>query len=174
MKRVRIQISERRREAPPGQREQSTQSQCAVTGFSRTTYSLLITDDDDAFRETLRSIFEPEGFRTLLADSGEGALEILRAHQVHIALLDQHMPRLTGLETLRLIRQMNSILPVILMTADRTQQLIREALSAQAFCVMAKPVTRNLVVHTVQQALSRSYSPSDKMTTGGDVTSSPR
>ena len=123
----------------------------------RSPFSLLITDDDDAFRETLRSIFEPEGFHTLLAHCGEEALDILGGHQVHLALLDQNMPRLTGLETLRIIRRMNAILPVILMTADFTQHLLREALSVQAFCVMPKPLTRTEVVTTVHQALSRSY-----------------
>jgi CheY-like chemotaxis protein len=127
----------------------------------------LITDDDAAFRETLRNIFEPEGFQTLLAHSGEEALDILRSHPVHLALLDQHMPRLTGLETLRIIRQRNAILPVILMTADSTQQLMRDALSAHAFCVMSKSVTRNVVVYTVQQALSRSYDPSGSIVADG-------
>ena len=39
--------------------------------------SLLITDDDSDFRETLRGVFEPRGFRTLLAGDGEEALEIV-------------------------------------------------------------------------------------------------
>jgi CheY-like chemotaxis protein len=138
-----------------------------LSGSRRFDYSLLITDDDAAFRETLRNIFEPEGFQTLLAHSGEEALDILRNHPVHLALLDQHMPRLTGLETLRIIRQRNTILPVILMTADSTQQLMRDALSAHAFCVMSKSVTRNVVVYTVHQALSRSYDHSGTIASEG-------
>src|SRR5439155_9950740 len=96
-------------------------------------------------------------FRTFLAHSGEEALDILHDQQVHLALLDQHLPRLTGLETLRIIRRVNAILPVILLTGESTQQLLRDALSAQAFCVMSKPVSRNVVVYTVQKALARSY-----------------
>jgi CheY-like chemotaxis protein len=140
-----------------------------AAGQARSPYSLLITDDDDAFRETLRNIFEPEGFHTLLAHSGEEALDILREQQVHLALLDQNLPRMTGLETLRIIRQANAILPVILMTAQNTQHLLREALSAHAFCVMSKPVTRSVVVYTVHQALSRSYDPSPKSLGGGEI-----
>ena len=136
---------------------------------SRLPFSLLITDDDDAFRETLRSIFEPEGFHTLLAHSGEEALDIVRGHRVHLAMLDQNLPRLTGLETLRIIRQMNAMLPVILMTAGNTQQLLRDALSAQAFCVMSKPMTRNVVVYTVHQALSRSYDLPRREFRGGET-----
>jgi CheY-like chemotaxis protein len=148
----------------------TTEDLAAATSRGPSPYSLLITDDDDAFRETLRSIFEPEGFHTLLAHSGEEALDILRDQQVHLALLDQNLPRLTGLETLRIIRQANAILPVILMTAQNTQHLLREALSAHAFCVMSKPVTRSVVVYTVHQALSRSYDPSPKTFGGGEMT----
>ena len=62
--------------------------------------SLLITDDDSDFRETLQVVFEPQGFRTLLAGDGEEALHIVRHEEVHLLLLDMHMPKLTGLETL--------------------------------------------------------------------------
>lgn len=120
-------------------------------------YSLLITDDDVAFRESLRGIFEPEGFRTVLAGSGEEAIDIIRHQQVHLALLDQHLPRLTGLDTLRILRHMNALLPVILLTGEDTQQLLRDALSANAFCVISKPVDRHVVVYTVQLALAQHY-----------------
>src|SRR6266568_2007921 len=60
-------------------------------------YSLLITDDDRGARETLREIFEPVGFRTLLAESGEEAIDIAQSQDVHLALMDMHLPRLTGL-----------------------------------------------------------------------------
>ena len=54
--------------------------------------SILITDDDPVARETLREIFEPVGYRTLLAESGEEALDIVREHDVHLALMDFHLP----------------------------------------------------------------------------------
>ena len=41
-------------------------------------YSILITDDDPDARETLRDVFEPEGFRTFLAESGEEAIDIVK------------------------------------------------------------------------------------------------
>ena len=69
-------------------------------------YSILITDDDAGSRETLRAIFEPQGFRTLLAESGEEAIDIVRHHDVHLALMDMHLPKLTGLETMEIVRQM--------------------------------------------------------------------
>ncbi len=120
-------------------------------------YSVLITDDDSGSREALRDIMEPEGYRTLLASSGEEALDIVREESVHVALFDMNMPKLSGLETLELVRQINAMLPVILVTADRTEALMRQALRAQAYSVIAKPVSKHIVLYTVVRALARAY-----------------
>ena len=120
-------------------------------------YSVLITDDDSGSREALRDIMQPEGYLTLLASSGEEALEIVREEPVHVALFDMNMPKLSGLETLELARQINAMLPVILVTADRTEALMRQALRAQAYSVIAKPVSKHIVLYTVVRALSRAY-----------------
>jgi CheY-like chemotaxis protein len=122
-------------------------------------YSILITDDDRGCREALRDIIEPEGFRTFLAASGEEALEIVRDEPVHLALLDMHMPKLTGLETLQLVRQINEILPCILVTADATEGLIRQAFRARAYSVIPKPVSKNVVLYTVVRVIFRVYGP---------------
>jgi CheY-like chemotaxis protein len=120
-------------------------------------YSLLITDDDAAARETLRDIFEPAGYTTLLAESGEQAIDIVRHQDVHLALMDMHLPRLTGLETMEIVRQIRGGLPTILISADRNEKLLRQALSAQVFCVLAKPISKNVVIHVVMRALEKFY-----------------
>jgi len=120
-------------------------------------YSILITDDDPASRETFREIFEPEGFRTLLAESGEEAIDIVKDQDVHLALMDMHLPKLTGLETMQIVRQMKGLLPMILISADHSDSLLRKALSAHAFCVLAKPVSKNAVIYVVTRALKKFY-----------------
>jgi two-component system, response regulator PdtaR len=120
-------------------------------------YSILITDDDRGCREALRDIFEPEGFRTLLASSGEEAIDIVHEEPVHLALLDLHMPRLTGLETLELVRQFNAVLPAILVTADANEGVMRQAFRARVFSVIPKPVSKNVVLYTVVRVLARVY-----------------
>lgn len=120
-------------------------------------YSVLITDDDRGCREALQEIVEPAGFRTVLASSGEEALDIVRDNPIDLAFLDIHMPKLSGLETLELVRQFNAMLPVILMTADRTEALMRQALKARAYSVIAKPVSKHIVLYTVFRALDRAY-----------------
>jgi DNA-binding NtrC family response regulator len=120
-------------------------------------YGILITDDDIGCRESLREIVEPEGYRAFLASCGEEALEIVQEESIHIALLDYNLPTLTGLETLQLVRQINAILPCILVTAAANEELIREAFRARAYSVIPKPVSKNVVLYTVVRALIRAY-----------------
>src|SRR5207237_3953307 len=95
--------------------------------------------------------------RTYLASSGEEAVDIVHAEPVHVALLDMHMPKLTGLETLQLVRQFNEGLPCILVTADNNEQLMRQAFRARVYSVIPKPVSKNVVLYTVVRALVRAY-----------------
>jgi CheY-like chemotaxis protein len=119
--------------------------------------SLLITDDDLGFRETLRGVLEPQGFRTLMAECGEQALDVVRREEVHLVLLDMHMPRLTGLETLRLVKQIKAILPCIILSANADDELREEARLAEAFSVLSKPVSRINLTNIVRTALWRTY-----------------
>lgn len=120
-------------------------------------YSILITDDDPECRETLREIVEPEGFRTFLAGSGEEALDIVQERPIHLALLDMHLPRMTGLETLQMVHQINQILPCILVTASADEQLMRQAFRVQAFSVIPKPVSKNVLLYTMLRAIVKAY-----------------
>jgi CheY-like chemotaxis protein len=119
--------------------------------------SLLITDDDPGFRETLRVVFEPKGFRTILAGDGEEALEIVHSQTVHLVLLDMHMPKLTGLETLRLLKQFRAMLPCILLSAQLDELIVEQARRADAFSVLPKAVTIRQITNAVCQALHRTY-----------------
>jgi CheY-like chemotaxis protein len=119
--------------------------------------SLLITDDDAAFRETLQGVLEPEGFRTLLAGDGEEALQIVRTKLVHVAIFDMHMPKLTGLETLRMVKQIKAMLPCIILSADLNDLLVEQARREHAFSVLPKPFTRVQLTRIIRQALELTY-----------------
>src|SRR3569833_627572 len=119
--------------------------------------SILITDDDACFRETLRDVIAPHGFRTLLAGDGMEALDIVRHESVHLLLLDNHMPRLTGLQTIEAVKRFNSELPCILLSAEADERMIEEAMRAHAFAVLPKPVSRQSVIDNVRLALQRAY-----------------
>ena len=123
-------------------------------------YQLLIADDDPGFRSALKIILEPH-FELFEACSGEEAIEIVEFHPVDIALLDMHMKVMTGLETLRVLRSINSIAPCILITADASEELRRNAAEADAYSVLRKPVSKSELVSTVSTALSEVYDDPD-------------
>jgi DNA-binding NtrC family response regulator len=102
-------------------------------------FSILITDDDRGCRETLRDIVEDEGYRAFLA------------------LMDMQMPTLSGLETLQLVRQFNDLLPCILVSADASAELMRQAFSVRVYTVIPKPFSRHVILYNVVRALAKVY-----------------
>jgi two-component system, response regulator PdtaR len=120
-------------------------------------YSVLIADDDSDYREALRDLVEPEGYRAVLASSGEEALEIVRVESIHLALFDVHMPRMTGLEAIEIAHQINAVLPCILVTADPSEDVMRQAFRVRAYSVLPKPVSKSILLYTMVRALMRVY-----------------
>ena len=112
---------------------------------------LLIVDDDPGQRSLLDSFLRGQGFETVLADSGERALQLLPAGKFSMMISDVRMPGLSGLETLRRVRQDFPTLPVLLVTAYAD---IREAVVAMrdgALNYLAKPIDLDELLATVRQ-----------------------
>ena len=120
-------------------------------------FRILVADDDRGNREALADLLHARGFETVQAADGGEAVEIVRVTNVHLVFFDLHMPRLTGLEALQLVRQMNELLPAILMTADATREVMRQALAERVHTVLPKPVSPNLALHAIAQALAKAY-----------------
>jgi CheY-like chemotaxis protein len=118
---------------------------------------LLIADDDRDFRETLGSMFEGRGFRALLAADGDEALRIVRRNEIHVVLMDLHMPRLSGLDVLRRIKAHRAELPCILISGALDEHIVAEAKALPVFSLLNKPVSLDEVTSTVGNALRRIY-----------------
>ena len=119
------------------------------------TFSILVTDDDRGSRDTLAQMLKDRGFSTITATSGEEAIEIVRVETIHLVFFDMQMPRMTGLEALQQVRLFNEILPAILVTADATREVIRQALQAHVYSVLPKPVNKSVLLHTLSRALGQ-------------------
>jgi DNA-binding response OmpR family regulator len=78
---------------------------------------VLIVDDDPGQRSLLNSFLKSQGFETSVVDSGERALEALRAGRFSMMISDVRMPGLSGIETLRAARKEHITVPVLLVTA---------------------------------------------------------
>lgn len=119
------------------------------------TPQLLISDDDRDFRETLSRALQRRGFGTVLAANGEEAVQIVKRESIHVVLIDMHMPKLTGLEAIQQIKQVQVRVPCILISAA-VDDAIR-AQSHETFCLLEKPVNLQTLTHTVRAALESAY-----------------
>ena len=119
------------------------------------TPQLLISDDDRDFRVTLQSVFDRSGFGTILAANGAEAVEIVKQETVHVVLIDMHMPKKTGLEAIREIKELSESIPCILISAALDDTIREEA--TDAFSLLEKPVNFQKVRATVGSALAEIY-----------------
>lgn len=120
------------------------------------TPQLLISDDDRDFRETLRYVFERRGFGTTLAADGAEAVRIVEREAIHVVVIDFHMPRLTGLEAIRKIKQLKSTVPCILISAALDDS-IREQADSETFSILDKSVSPRDLTEAVKSALMAAY-----------------
>tara|TARA_B100001013_G_C24616467_1_gene445386 strand:- start:560 stop:958 length:399 start_codon:yes stop_codon:yes gene_type:complete len=120
-------------------------------------YSVLVTDDDETCRASLRDILEPGGYRTHLASSGIEAIEIIRQEYIHVAILDVHMPEMTGVETWeRILEEGNRRFPCVFMTGDVSYaDRLQADLEEPSCVVIKKPLTRQIVITTLEMVLVR-------------------
>ncbi len=110
--------------------------------MDQTNATLLLVDDEAMNRDALSRRLARRGYTVLTAESGASALEMIGAHRVDAVLLDVMMPGMSGLETLRRLRESRSVsdLPVIMVTAkDRAEDVV-EALELGANDYVTKPI----------------------------------
>jgi CheY-like chemotaxis protein len=117
--------------------------------------SVLITDDNEAWRQVVEDILARAGFRTTQAACGEEAIEVVRTASIDLVLIDFHMPRLDGIQTLRIIRAEGRWQPAVIMTAHPDELPAQEAQALRVESILAKPVERQAIVTTITQIVWR-------------------
>jgi DNA-binding NtrC family response regulator len=100
---------------------------------------LLLVEDDVVFRETCGKWFTKRGHSVLEASSGQEALEQLAKRQIDVAVIDMHLPGLTGLELLDRIRETDRETEVIILTGQGTIETAVQAMKLGACDYLSKP-----------------------------------
>src|SRR5204863_1040260 len=100
---------------------------------------LLLIDDETDVQYSFQRIFDSPEIELATASSGEEGLKVIPKFKPDLVIMDVRMGGITGLETLRRIRQMDSKLFVILMTAYGTTQTAIEAMKHGAYDYLLKP-----------------------------------
>jgi DNA-binding NtrC family response regulator len=117
--------------------------------------SLLLVDDDDAFRQVLARELGRLGYEVATADSGAAALERIAAGEPDVVLLDLRLPDRDGLEVLEAIRATSPGTDVIMLTGHGSIDTAIQAVRAGAFDYVAKPCPLDELEVRIQRALER-------------------
>ena len=117
--------------------------------------TVLLANEQEDWHRTVRSLLEPQGVQTVVAHSGREALDLIEHQPIHVAVLDQQMPQLGGLQVIKLMREMHKAPPAILLANQLTNHLLHEALGMHVFTVLAKPVDFNLLLDSLARILRR-------------------
>jgi len=112
---------------------------------------VLMVDDEDQFRATTKKILDRRGFNTLVAGSGEEAVEKLKEHP-DVVILDLKMPGMDGHQALQEIKKRSPQLPVIMLTGHGGMPSAKEALDEGAFDYLTKPCDIDLLAHKIADA----------------------
>lgn len=117
--------------------------------------TILVVDDDPSSRTLLREILREEGFDIVEAEDGELALELLETKPVDLVITDRSMPRLGGLELLAKMREKQSALPVLVISAYGEETLWGQAIGLGAVDYLLKPFQTEDVLKIVRKALGK-------------------
>jgi DNA-binding NtrC family response regulator len=115
---------------------------------------LLVIDDDPKILRLFADVFG-DRFEVETAATGEDGLMAAHRQRPDIVIVDVNMPRVTGLDVLRDLKQFDDTIPVVMITADRDISVAEEALKSGAFAYLPKPFQIQYAEHIVAVALSR-------------------
>ena len=106
---------------------------------------IMVIDDDPLFSTNLKEILIKHGYRVLVANSGEEALEAAKGNNIDLYLIDMKMPVMNGLETYLKLKEIRPGAVAVMVTAFREEMrdLIDQSINSSAYTCLFKPVDMN-------------------------------
>jgi DNA-binding NtrC family response regulator len=116
---------------------------------------IIIVDDDENIRKTMKAILEDEGYIVDLASNGKEAIEMTQEKTYNLALLDIRLPDIEGVELLKLIKDNVPRTRKIMVTGYPSMQNAIIALNKNADGYLIKPVNVEKLLETVREQLQQ-------------------
>jgi len=115
---------------------------------------ILIVDDDSDMQTWLAMVLQAANYTVDVLSDDQGVERLLALGMIDLALIDHHLPTISGLTLLRNIRLSKNTTPVVMLTADSSQQLAAECFRAGAADFIAKPMDPDYLKIVVQRTLN--------------------
>ena len=116
--------------------------------------TLLIVDDEDGPRQSLRVIFKDD-YEVLMANNGASAISLAQSQKIDVAVLDIRMAGMSGIEVLERLKYVDPAIEVVMMTAFETTDTMRQALRLRACDYINKPFDISTMRAAVATAMQR-------------------
>lgn len=126
---------------------------------------ILWVDDEAESLEPHRRFLESRGYEVEMITNGFDAVESVRSRPADVVLLDESMPGMTGLETLVRIKEIDRLLPVVMVTRNDTENLMDEAIGSQISDYLIKPVNPIQVLSSLKKIIDNRRLVAERTTT---------
>ena len=117
--------------------------------------TLLWVDDEIELLKAYVIFLEKKEYEVVTATNGQDAIDLCRERTFDLIFLDEHMPGLSGLETLSRIKEINSTIPVVMVTKSEEENIMNQAIGSKIADYLIKPVNPNQIFLTLKKHLHK-------------------
>lgn len=115
--------------------------------------TILIVEDKESMSEMLKETLESEGYRVIIARDGIEGMKYLKESKIDLVLTDLKLPKKDGIDILKVSKEENQLIPVIVMTAFGSVELAVTAMKEGAFDFITKPFDTDHLLMLIKRAL---------------------
>lgn len=132
-------------------------------------FHILVADDDKHTRMLLRAVLESENYTVSTAENGEQALKLLDREHIDLVILDVMMPEMDGYEFTRIVRQTDSTLPILMVTAKHLPEDEKKGFLVGTDDYITKPIDEEKLLLRIKALLRRARIVSEQRIVIGEV-----
>ena len=132
-------------------------------------FHILVADDDKHTRMLVSAILQSEGYTVSTATNGKEALEALEKEHIDLVVLDVMMPVMNGYEFTKLVREANSTLPILMVTAKQLPEDEKQGFIVGTDDYITKPIDEEKLLLRIKALLRRAQIVSEKRIVIDDV-----
>src|SRR5579862_3216934 len=113
--------------------------------------NILWADDEIDLLKSSIKYLETKGYKVTPVTNGKDAVDHVARKGVDVVFLDESMPGLSGLETLSRIKEINNLVPVVMITKNEEENLMEDAIGSQIADYLIKPVKPQQILSTIKK-----------------------
>ena len=117
--------------------------------------NILVVDDDKNIRRLMKAVLEREGYTVILAENGEDAMKQMESEHIDLCVLDVMMPKMDGYELTKTLRECESSLPILMVSAKQLPADKKQGFLVGTDDYMTKPIDEEELLLRIKALLRR-------------------